>query len=202
MADVVLIGEDGYISDTTNTPGDNNGGKADWGGLQVGYAYAEYHTESDRAEAHCDALYAGLGSFAWAEIWTEFAVFESVNGEISGEAKLNITGKYRGEHGAILSATSSLDVNAFIRDLDSGDKIASKNIMHSDAYVIAALTKEDEFDINIVANEPLEAGNNYAVGIRVKTTSTADGPSSSSATFHPVDDDNHGEIYSSNIEWI
>lgn len=35
MADVVLIGEDEYISDTTNTPGDNNGGKADWGGYRL-----------------------------------------------------------------------------------------------------------------------------------------------------------------------
>lgn len=180
-------------------------GETDTGGLQFGSSLTDYDTGSPaRAECATQATIVGFGIWAWSRVWETFEVTVGPSGT-SRRAVFNVEGEYRGYQAALGASTSNLDVEIFIRDLSDNSELSNTKVMHSFAGGVAYLAKEDTFLESVACpiGEPLEAGKDYAVGVRAKATATADTLGSSSATFHPSGSHNGVvELETISVDWI
>lgn len=179
-------------------------GETDSGGLQFGNALTDSHTGSPaKAECATEATIVGLGIWAWSRVWETFEMTEGPSGT-SRRAVFDVEGEYRGYQAALGTSTSNLDIEIFIRDLSDNTELSNTKVMHSFAGGLAYLEKEDTFlkSVACPVGEPLEAGKDYAVGVRAKATATADTLGSSSATFYPGPSDGIVELETISVNWI
>lgn len=182
-------------SDTTFTQATS--GRTAKGGVGIfGEAIANYYVSGKKAEAACDAV-GGDDRWALAEVWRAF----NVTGSNRRYADLKVSGNWRTAWSAFGSASSSLRLKVFLKDLSNGNIVDEFTLLTEGGQYVDYNTNNNSYNRSVSGY--LYPNRTYRIGIRAETWATALGSGTATADIHRSGNFN-GYIHfdSIKLDWI